>query len=141
TDLNGQPVSLYSAFGQNKLTVVCFWKANFPLSLEEVGQLQTYVAGPYAAKGVKVIAINEDDPPNVAAAAFQKEKAAYPCLLDPRGSYFAQVATQELPRTYLVNSEGKILWFDIKYSALSTRRALEQAIQFVLKEGAEPKSE
>jgi hypothetical protein len=37
-----------------------------------------------------------------------------------------------LPRTYLLDSSGKILWFDLEYSR-STRRELNQAIRYVLK--------
>lgn len=128
--LDGQAVSLRDLSGQ-KLTVVCFWKANHPYSVEELGQLQTDIVEPYGAKGVQVIAINEDDPINVASNVFRGKKVTYPCLLDPRGTYFAKVATEELPRTYLLDTEGKILWFDIG-SSRSTRRGLEQGIRFIL---------
>ncbi len=36
-----------------------------------------------------------------------------------------------MPRTYLVDSQGKILWFDMEYSR-STRRDLRDAIRVVL---------
>ena len=49
--------------------------------------------------------------------------------MDPQGKALAQVATRYLPRTYLVDSEGKIVWFDMEYSP-STRRHLLQAIEY-----------
>jgi len=55
-------------------------------------------------------------------------------LLDADGSAMAKVGLEKLPRTYLLDAQGKILWFDIEYSR-STRRELLEAVRFVL--GAE----
>ena len=131
--LDGQAVSLQSLAGE-KLTVVCFWKADHPYSLEELRQLEKFIVGSYAAQGVQVVAIDEDDQPNVAGEAFRGTGATYPCLIDLRGEYFAKVATEELPRTYLLDHAGKILWFDIGYTR-STLRDLQEAIQFTLDAG------
>ena len=51
-------------------------------------------------------------------------------LLDSEGEALAKVATRRLPRTYLLDKKGKILWFDMEYSA-STRRDLRDAIRVV----------
>lgn len=131
--LDGQAVSLRSLAGE-KLTVVCFWKADHPYSIEELRQLEKFIVGPFAAQGVQVVAIDQDDPPNVAGEAFRGTGATYPCLIDLRGEYFAKIATKELPRTYLLDPAGKILWFDIGYSR-STLRNLKEAIQFTLDAG------
>jgi len=56
-----------------------------------------------------------------------------PIFLDPGGTYFAQVATEKPPRLYLLDGQGKILWFDLEYSE-TTRQQLGQAIQVVLGE-------
>lgn len=138
-DLRDQPVLLSSLAGE-KLTVVYFWKVNLPpepgkppYPNSKLSQLQTYIFEPYSPKGVNVVAINEDDPPRQAADAFYKEKATYPCLLDPRGKYFAKIATQDVPRVYLLDPTGKILWFDVQFSS-SSLEDLDQAIQSVVEE-------
>jgi hypothetical protein len=41
------------------------------------------------------------------------------------------VASEKLPRTYLLDASGKILWFDIEYSR-TTRQQLLSAIRFSL---------
>jgi hypothetical protein len=48
-------------------------------------------------------------------------------LLDAEGKALDAVATEKLPRTYLLDASGQILWFDIEYSE-STRRELKNAI-------------
>ena len=148
--LENQPVSLNKLMGDKKLTVVCFWKINPPrapgepsYANDELRNLQTFIAEPYASEGVQVVAINEADPADEAAKEFYKEKKTYPCLLDPRGEYFAKVATEGVPRVYLLDSTGKILWFDVEFSTklTSTRRDLEQAIRFKLEEEKDKKPE
>ena len=57
-------------------------------------------------------------------------------LMDPQGKALAQVATRYLPRTYLVDAAGKIVWFDMEYSP-STRRQLIQAIECTVDEPGE----
>lgn len=129
-DLNGKATELRSRFGA-KLTVVCFWKSDNVYAIEELRDLQKLTSAPGMDQGVRVVAINEGETPKPAADAFQATGATFPCLLDPDGSYFRKVATDKLPRTYLVDAQGKILWFDIEYS-LSTQRDLPQAIRAVL---------
>ena len=47
------------------------------------------------------------------------------CLIDADATYFKSVATEKLPRTYLLDQEGKILWFDIEYSQSTYRELLK----------------
>jgi hypothetical protein len=49
-------------------------------------------------------------------------------LLDPEGKAFAQVGSEKLPRVFVLDGAGKIVWFDLEYSH-STRRELKQAVQ------------
>ena len=131
-DLEGNSQELRELRGE-KLTVVYFWTADNPYALAGLSDLATDVVTPYADKGVKVIAINEDKDPEAAKKHVQELKAEFVHLHDPEGKYFAQVATEELPRVYLLDAEGKILWFDLEYSR-SVRRNLLQAVQVALGE-------
>ncbi|MBN2021962.1 MAG: TlpA family protein disulfide reductase [Pirellulales bacterium] len=129
-DLAGKPTALGSLLGP-KLTVVCFWKADNPYAVEELRDLAQDVAGPYEAKGVRVVGVNTGDAAEAAGTKARETGATFPNLIDADGAYFHKVATDKLPRTYLLDAEGKILWFDIEYSR-STRRDLLQAIDVTL---------
>jgi peroxiredoxin len=129
-DLKGKPQSLASLFGK-KLTVVLFWQNSSPYGVEALADLQPDVAEPYAAKDVKVIAIDEGDTAEAVAAIVKRLGVTVPVLLDGKGELLAKIATRRLPRTYLVDDQGKILWFDIEYSN-TTRRDLHDAIRVVL---------
>ena len=53
-------------------------------------------------------------------------------LRDPDRQAFAQIASDLLPRSYLLGADGEILWLDVEYSR-STRRELRNAILYHLR--------
>jgi len=128
--LGGEEQQLSSQFGR-RLTVMFFWKADDLYAQAELQDLTGDVVERFGDEGVRVIGINVGDSAEEAAAAVEAAEAGFPNFLDPQGEYFAKVATEKLPRTYLLNSEGRILWFDLEYS-LTTQRQLEQAVEVAL---------
>jgi len=129
-DVDGKPQSLQKLLGK-KLTVVFFWTTESPYSLGEVEDQNDDVVKDYAGKGVQVIGINQGDPAEKVRAALKEAGAKYPVLLDANGDYFKKVASEKTLRTYLLDAQGKILWFDTEYSR-ATRRDLLQAIDAAL---------
>jgi peroxiredoxin len=136
-DIAGNKIVLKSLYGE-QLTVVIFWNAGASAyarqsMIEALGDMQKDILEPFAAKELKVIGINVGDQLGVVKGALQKSGARYPTLLDPQGDYFKSVATERLPRIYLLDASGKILWFDMEY-ARATRRDLQVGVKAVLGE-------
>jgi len=128
----GEQQALTSLLGP-KLTVVVFWNGLQPAALEELSDLGRYYQPRFADKGLNIVAVNTGEAAQQAGELVSKSGASYPVLSDPDGAAFQQVATSKLPRTYLLDSSGKILWFDIEYSP-TTRRDLAAVIRKTLGE-------
>jgi peroxiredoxin len=129
--LTGESVALKQLRGDG-LTVVVFWTNRLAIAREQFQRLSFDVAQPLQDVGVKVVAVNVGDP----AEQIELDTVAKDdiiCVLDPDGSAVAKVATDKLPRTYLIDSEGHILWFDIGYSR-TTRRQLKNAVFYYSRE-------
>jgi len=138
-DLEGDMHSLADLYGE-KLTVLFFWTTGDSMfadqaAINKLESLQVDIAEPYTEQGVRVLAINEHDE----AEAVRKlvEQAGAPPkgnFQDPEGTFFAELATEKLPRVYLLDAEGKILWFDLGFSEFAgvTRDNLKQAIEALL---------
>lgn len=122
--LNGK--SLRESFG-SRATVVLFWTAANPYALQALEDLGRDVAAAYGTKGVAVIGVNVKDSAEAAEKAVQSAGAKYLQLRDPQGQYFDQVATKGLPRLYLLDATGSIVWFDVQYQE-STRQDLLLAL-------------
>jgi len=140
-DLAYKTHSLASLYGK-KLTVVCFWTAvTRRTQLEAADTLRSLtndVAKPFADKGVKVIGIevarNLGDGDAWQGMRETVSKLPFPCLTDDKGQYLGDVCKDDkLPRVFLLDAEGKILWFDVEYSR-STREDLVQGIRVALGE-------
>lgn len=135
-DLEGNTRSIRSALGE-KMTILLFWSSGNMHSVVQLEDIAHDIAGPLVEKGGRIVAVNVGDSAEKAADVTKKAKAEFLILLDPDMAYFGKLATGRLPRTYLLDAEGKILWFDLEYSR-TTRRDLEQAIDVVLAEEPAP---
>ncbi len=129
-DLDGQTTDLESLFGE-KLTVLVFFGADTRRAKWQLMDLQPDIAESYASHGLKVIGIAHKMTPEQAKEVADETQTKFPILLDASGDAFARVATDYLPRTYLLSKAGKVLWFDIGYAS-ATRRNLDQAIRYGL---------
>ncbi len=126
----GAPAKLSWPFGKSA-TVVVFWKGDRRMAREQLADMKPDVIEPFGKAGVAVVGIAVGQSGGDAQAAVNAAKANFPNFLDADGKAFAQVGSEKLPRTYLLDPQGKILWFDIEYSH-GTRRELNQALQAVV---------
>jgi len=140
SDISGQFRLIRELLGP-RMTVVCFFSAGqSPISAlaaeRLLSDLQRHVADPLAGKAIQVIAISVGDSPEQLAPIVEKVSPPFPVLLDPARAYFALVAKKLLPRIYLLDSEGNVLWFDLAFTELAgqVRERLLQAITVALDE-------
>jgi peroxiredoxin len=108
-------------------TVVVFWTGDRPMTRQLLADLGPDVTELFDDKGVSVVGIAVNETAPHAKAVLDKAGAAFVNLLDASGKAFARVGSARLPRVYVVDRTGKILWFDIEYSQ-TTRRELHQAL-------------
>lgn len=131
-DLEGAKQNLRGLFGK-KATVLLFWTEENPYAVQALENLQGDVAEKYPGQDVRVVGIDLNDSPQVARQAIDDGKVKYANLLDPQGSYLAKFTAdaEKLPRVYLLDAQGKVLWFDVEYSD-TTERDLNAGIQVTL---------
>ncbi len=130
-DRDGEDVATKDLLGE-RLTLVVFWANSHRSAREQIERLPLEVTEPFKGTGIDVLAINVGDPVGQAADILPAEKRAGISLLhDSDGVFFAKVATERIPRCYLLDREGKILWLDIEYSR-GTARELTNAIHVYL---------
>jgi peroxiredoxin len=126
-ELGGKPTKLASLLGK-KATVIVFWKGDRRMAREQLADLGSDVIEPFEKEGVAVIGIAVKETDASATEALAKTDAKFKNLLDADGKAFAEVGSERLPRTYVLDPSGKIVWFDIEYS-LTTRRELHDALR------------
>ncbi len=130
-DAEGNKHSIRQSLGK-QLTVVIFWDVTNRYALDQFEELAQDLAS-FVQQGVQAIAIHVGPAPENYQELCQQYGQDALCLLDSDQSYFAKVAQKKLPRTYLLDAEGKIVWLDIEYSR-TTRYELRNALQFCLQQ-------
>jgi peroxiredoxin len=131
-DLEGNSRELTQLYG-DRMTIVVFWTSKGLYAREQFSRIMYECHDRYGALGVRVVAINVGDSPEVVQELATQHGVTIPCLLDADGAAFDQVAADLLPRIYLLDAAGRILWFDLEYSR-SQRLALHNAVYFHVKQ-------
>lgn len=127
TDLKKQTQSLAKQFGQRATVVAFIGKPNW-MNRSLLTDLPRDVAAAYADRGVATVVVTVDRP-----ATAKEVSDSYLLVTDPTGQQFAKLGNGKLPRVYVLNADGQIVWFDIEYSR-STRRELKQTLAAMLTE-------
>ncbi len=83
----------------------------------------------YGKRNLKVVVIAVGNEPD--AKAIEELGYTGEVLVDGAGEAFATIGRESLPRVYLLDAKGQIVWFDIEYSQ-STRRELARSLKQLL---------
>ncbi|HVU88519.1 MAG TPA: redoxin domain-containing protein [Pirellulales bacterium] len=136
-DINGDNQDLQKSLGE-RLTIVLFWSPENRSSVEELNELAAKVASQLHPQGVRIFAICEHGTAETAKQIAEEAGASFPVVIDEDGAMMSHVATSKLPRTYLLDPTGKILWFDIEYSHPMWRE-LREALRALIPANSEAK--
>ncbi|MEM8943752.1 MAG: TlpA disulfide reductase family protein [Planctomycetota bacterium] len=129
--LGGSSTDISSLYASNA-TVVLFWHPDRWMARTALIDMQRDIAAQFAAAQVSVVGIAVRQPQGAVQAALNQAQASFPQLIDTDGQAFASIGTQALPRIYVLDPDGKIVWFDIEYSE-GTRRELWQTLAVLTK--------
>lgn len=135
TTVDGEKKAIGEMLGKGG-SVIFFWTAGSSEIAEKtvalaLADLQGDAQAVHGDKGLAVLAINPKDPPEKVKQILGSVDVSYPVLVDAGGSYFAKIATENLPRIYVLDATGKVVWFDVEFSEVS-REALKQTLQVML---------
>lgn len=118
----------------SKGTVVIFWSTSKSAYSTTALEDLNHQAAMMSNKGIKMVGIHRGEKELGATAALES-KIAFPQLSDVDGAALAKVATnKKLPRVYLLDANGKIVWFEMIYDTTNTSRVLEEAVKVLLGE-------
>ena len=109
-----------------KATVVLFWAPDRWMAEGALADL-SLEAATFGGKGAGFVGIVEGPANEKGQQLINAAGTALTQLADADGAALAQVGELALPRIYVLDSAGKIAWFDIEYSE-ATRRELRQTL-------------
>lgn len=126
--IDGSTVSFEDYRG--KVRVVNVWASWSPYAATELPLLAS-VAGQYADRGVVALALNRNEPREIAEAylATLPPLPGVVPIIDASDAFFAGVGGYAMPETVIFNARGDIVWH---YRGVLTEAALGAALDTVL---------
>jgi len=125
-NLSGAMTDLVSLRGR-QATVVLFWHPDRWMARTALIDMQRDLVKKFDSEQVAVVGIAVHQQADSLRNLLGEVHAEFPQLVDTEGEALSKVGTLALPRIYVLDSEGTIVWFDIEYSE-ATRRELQQAL-------------
>lgn len=112
-----------SDFG-GKLLVLNFWASWCPPCIEELPSLNQF-AQQYASQGVVVLGVSIDKNETLYKNFLRQRRVAFDTARDPDANISASYGTFQIPETYLIDRNGKVLekvisnqdWMDPQFLA------------------------
>jgi len=116
----------------SKGTVVIFWSTSKSAYSTTALEDLNHDAAQMSNQGIKMVGIHRGEKELGATAALES-KITFPQLADVDGAALAKVATnKKLPRIYLLDANGKIVWFEMIYDTTNTNRVLVEAVKVLV---------
>jgi len=129
----GGAMTELTALQGKQATVVLFWHPDRWMARTALVDMQRDIAAHFQAEQVAVVGVAVRQPAGAVQAALKVAQATFPQLIDTEGQAFAIVGTVSLPRLFVLDPNGIIVWFDIEYSE-GTRRDLWQTLRVLTKQ-------
>lgn len=114
TLLDGSTVTLSELRGEPVLLL--FWATWCPACREEMAVVPTEIVDRFAGRPLHLLAISrEESAETVAAYLSQGRGSVIPAGLDPDRSIYDRYASQYIPRSFLIDAEGRVVRAEVGY--------------------------
>ena len=131
-DIMGRDINLSDELS-DRFTVLIFWNEKSVAAYEQFRRIPVDVLAKFAPHRVKVVTVNVGGTVQETRRLTGKAANKILSLADTNSKLFEQFATKYIPRTYILDAEGRIVWLEMEYSE-STRRGLENALTYFLQQ-------
>ncbi|MDR2131268.1 MAG: TlpA family protein disulfide reductase [Odoribacteraceae bacterium] len=101
---------------RGKVVLINFWATWNPPCLEEFKRVQEDIMKRFEGKDFRYLAISREDSREQVAAFREKTGHLFPMGLDPGREIFSKFATATIPRDFVIDKEGKIVYMTSGYT-------------------------
>jgi thiol-disulfide isomerase/thioredoxin len=127
--LDGTPVSLTGLSGQ--VVVMEFWATWCAPCRQSLPSLEA-IAKKYKDRGVSVLLINVEESAD-SVRRWMGRRYTTPVLLDGNGAVSGQYGVSSIPRLFVLNQAGQLVWMHAGYGG-----GLEQSLSMILDDLLQP---
>jgi hypothetical protein len=119
-----------------RYSVYAFVQPGDAETLELMSDLGPLLTQKYGSRGVNAVVAFVGEPDEAAKSFAQEHKNDFATIVSSDGAALSKITDNPqglMPRIFLIDSEWRILWFDIEYSR-TTRRDLDAALRYLTRQ-------
>ena len=131
-DIEGNTVSTASTIQNEGPTVFCFWATWCSPCKRELNNYAELYEDWVDETGVKIVAVSIDDQRSMARVAPYVNSVGweYDILLDPNRDFARALNVNNVPHTFVVDPEGRVVWSHNNYADGDEYELYEELLKF-----------
>ena len=131
-NMEGESISTGDIVTEGNQTLICFWATWCSPCKRELNNYAELYEDWQEETGVKIVAVSIDDQRSIRRVAPYVNSVLwdYEILLDPNKDFARAMQVVNVPHTFLVNGEGKIVWQHNNYSDGDEEEVYEQLVKW-----------
>ena len=131
--LEGETISTSELATEGQPTLICFWATWCSPCKRELNNYAELYEDWQDETGVNIVAVSIDDQRSVRRVAPYVNSVLwdYDVLLDPNKDFARAMQVVNVPHTFLVNGEGKIVWSHNNYADGDEEEVYEELLKLV----------
>lgn len=129
--LDGTRYTLSDLTAQGKVVMITFWATWCPPCRQELSHMQEAIFDRYRGTDLVVLPISRGEDPAKVRSLLEKMGITFNVGLDRSQDIYRLYATNYIPRTYIIDRDGRVAYFAVGYDdevAMQTRETLNELL-------------
>lgn len=131
--LDGTRYTLSDLTADGKVVMVTFWATWCPPCRQELSHMQKAIFDRYKGTDLVVLPISRGDDPNKVRSLLDKMGITFNVGLDQSQDIYRLYATNYIPRTYIIDRNGRVAYFAVGYDEEVAKQTHDTLDELLLK--------
>jgi peroxiredoxin len=116
---------------RGKVVLVNFWATWCPSCIQELDAVQKELLDKLTGEDFVFLPISREDSPEKIGSFIEAKGHKFPVYMDPEREIYSMFATKYIPRNYLVDKTGKVVYHDKGYGPAHLEKLYKEIVKLL----------
>jgi len=118
---------------KGKVVLINFWATWCPSCIQELDAVQKDLLDKLSGQDFVFLPVSRQDTPEKIASFMESKGHNFPVYMDPEREIYSMFATKYIPRNYLIDKTGKVVYLDKGYGPGHLEKIYKEILKFLKK--------